>query len=111
MGLTEHTGHGVPTIIKKYGKDVFDITDNYIKCRIPYDKKVLEMSKKNVGLNVGLNKTEKAVLGLLIEDADMIAKEIGVSKRTIERAFISLQQKGKIERIGSKRDGSWTVIG
>lgn len=39
MGLTEHTGHGVPTIIKKYGKDVFDITDNYIKCRIPYDKK------------------------------------------------------------------------
>ena len=73
------------------------------------------MSKKNVGLNVGLNKTEKAVLGLLIENADrnadMIAKEIGVSKRTIERAFISLQQKGKIERIGSKRDGSWRVIG
>ena len=66
-------------------------------------------------MNVGLNKTEKAVLGLLIEDADrnadMIAKEIGVSKRTIERAFISLQQKGKIERIGSKRDGSWSVIG
>ena len=68
----------------------------------------------NVGLNVGLNKTEKAVLELLIEDADrnadMIAKEVEVSKRTIERAFVSLQQKGKIERIGSKRDGSWIVV-
>ena len=42
------------------------------------------MRHKNVGLNVGLNKTEKAVL--------------------------SLQNKSKIERIGSKRDGSWKVI-
>ena len=57
------------------------------------------MRQKNVGLNVGLNKTEKAVLRLLIDNADrnadMIAAEIGVTKRTIERAFASLQQKGK----------------
>ena len=74
----------------------------------------MEQRNKNVGLNVGLNKTEKAVLGLLIEDseknADMIAKHIGVTKRTIERTFVSLQKKGKIERIRSKRDGRWVVI-
>lgn len=73
----------------------------------------MKLSNKNVGLNVGLNKTEKAVLGLLIEDSDrtanMIATEIGVTKRTIERTLVSLQ-KGKIERIGSKRDGMWVVI-
>ena len=110
MGLTEHTGHGVPTIIKKYGKEIFEITDNYVKCKIPFDKRVLELSNKNVGLN----KTEKAALRLLIEDsdrtADVIAAEIGVTKRTIERTFVSLQKKGKIERIGSKRDGMWGVI-
>ena len=48
-------------------------------------------------------------MGLLIEDldrtADMIAAEIGVTKRTIERTFASLQKKRKIERIGSKHDG------
>lgn len=69
---------------------------------------------KNVGLNVGLNKTEKAVLGLLIETpnktADEIASAVGVTKRTIERSFVSLQKKGKIERVGSKRDGLWVVI-
>ena len=58
---------------------------------------------------VGQNKTEKAVLRLLIEDldriADMIAAELGVTKRTIERTFASLQKKRKIERIGSKHDG------
>ena len=67
-GLTEHTGHGVPTIIKKYGKEVFEITDNYIKCRIPYNKNVLEMSRQSVGINVGINKTEKAVLEILISN-------------------------------------------
>ena len=110
MGLTEHTGHGVPTIINKYGKEVFEITDRYIKCKIPFDKKVLELRQKNVGLN----KTEKAVLGILIETPDKTADEmasvIGVTKRTIERAFVSLQKKGKIERVGSKRDGMWVVI-
>ena len=56
----------------------------------------------------------KAVLRMLIEDSDrtanVIAAEIGVTKRTIERTFVSLQKKGKIERIGSKRDGVWVVI-
>ena len=32
MGLTEHTGHGIPTIVEKYGKDVFEIESNYIRC-------------------------------------------------------------------------------
>ena len=70
---------------------------------------------KNVGLNVGLNKTEKAILASLIESsdytADELAEKIGVTKRTIERTFASLQNKGKLERIGSKRDGRWIVIG
>jgi len=114
MGLTEHTGHGVPTIIKKYGKEAFEITDNYIKCRIPYDKNVLEMSGQSVGINVGINKTEKAVLGLLISNPEMTAEEIaievGVTKRTIERTLVSLKKKGLIERIGSNKNGSWAVV-
>jgi predicted transcriptional regulator len=54
-------------------------------------------------LNVGLNKTEKAVLGLLLETPDKtaeeMASEVGVTKRTIERAFASLQKKRKIEEL------------
>ena len=111
MGLTEHTGHGIPTIVKKYGEEVFEIEDNYIRCTIPFDEEVLNKSKNE---NVGLNKTEKKVISLLIEDSeytsDELAAKIGVTKRTIERAYISLQKKKVIERIGSKRDGSWIVI-
>ena len=119
MGLTEHTGHGIPTIVKNYGEKVFEIEDNYIRCTIPFDKDVLDKIKNenvgnNVGNNISLNKTEKKVITLLIENAeytaDELALKIDVSKRTIERTFISLQNKKVIERIGSNRKGSWIVI-
>ena len=68
----------------------------------------------NVGLNVGLNKTEKKVIQFLIENpsftSDNLAEKIGVTKRTIERTLKKLQEKKMIERIGSKRDGNWIVI-
>lgn len=38
-----------------------------------------------------------------------LAEQIGVTKRTIERTFKTLQGKKMIERIGSKRDGNWIV--
>lgn len=40
IGLTEHTGHGIPTLVNKYGKEVFEIEDNYIRCIIPFDEDV-----------------------------------------------------------------------
>lgn len=88
MGLTEHTGHGIPTSIKKYGKEVFEIIDNYIKCRIPYNKNVLEMSRQsvgiNVGTNVGINKTEKAVLEILISNPEKTAEEMTIEIESTE---------------------------
>ncbi|WP_051233638.1 helix-turn-helix domain-containing protein [Butyrivibrio sp. NC3005] len=79
------------------------------------------MSKKNVGIN----KTEKAVLGILISNpektAGEMAVEVGVTRRTIERTLVSLKNKGLIERIGSNKNlrktrfefgkGANTVIG
>ena len=115
IGLTEHTGHGFPTIVEKYGTEVFEIESNFIRCTIPLEKEVIDqINSKNVGLNVGLNKTEKKVIELLIENPSAtsieLAEKIGVTKRTIERTFKSLQEKKMIERIGSKRDGNWIVV-
>ena len=68
----------------------------------------------NVGLDVGLNKTEKKVIEFLIENPNLtsaeLAEQIGVTKRTIERTFKTLQEKKMIERIGSKRYGNWIVV-
>ena len=87
----------------------------HIKCKIPFDINVLELSKKNVGINVGINKTEKSVLSLLISNseitADEMATELGLTRRTVERTLVSLRKKGKIERIGSNKSGKWIIDG
>ncbi len=117
MNLTEHTGHGIPTIVDTYGKDVFEIDDHYIRCTIPFHKDVVSKIVNNfngTGREVKLTKTEKKVLELLIKNSDMIADEladeIGVTVRTIQRAYSSLQKNGYLQRVGSKRSGKWIVL-
>lgn len=119
MGLTEHTGHGIPTIVEKYGEGVFEIGNNYIKCTIPFDEEVVrQINDKNVSYNVvikpSLNNTEKKVVEVLIEYPSMkpleIATKLGVTKRTIERSLKSLKEKEIIERVGAKYDENWVVV-
>lgn len=93
--------------MEKYVKDFFEIESNYISCTIPFEQDVIyQIDNKNVGLN----KTEKKVIELLIEDQSFTSIElsvkIGVTKRTVESTFKSLQEKKMIERIGSKCDGN-----
>jgi predicted HTH transcriptional regulator len=58
----------------------------------------------NAGLKAGLNKTERKVATLLIENPDMTAEEpaarIRAAKRTIERNLASMQKNGALIRAG-----------
>ena len=118
-GLTEHTGHGIPTIVEKYGEGVFEIGNNYIKCTIPFDEEVVrQINDKNISYDVVINasfsNTEKKVIKVLIENPNIksseIATKLGVTKRTIERSLKSLKEKEIIERVGAKHDESWAVV-
>ena len=37
------------------------------------------------------------------------AEQIGVSKRTVSRIFASLQEKGVLRQIGTKRKSNWII--
>ena len=120
MELTEHTGHGIPTIVSKYGREAFQIEDSYINVVIPFDAEVMQQIKNHVGLNVGLNvglkltETQKKVLSILLEDgtqnATSIANMLGVTVRTIERALTELRKSNLIIRSGSRKQGEWVVV-
>ena len=47
-GTVDRSGHGVPTIVDYYGKDIFNIQENYILVTIRFNEKVL--SKIDVGV-------------------------------------------------------------
>ena len=105
LGIVEHTGHGIPKIIEKYGKEALDIHDTYINVIIPFNKKVANTmpSGKNDGKNLSdeLTDNEKRILLELINNPsipyDTLVVELGISRRTVSRVFVSLVEKGFIE--------------
>lgn len=120
MNLTEHTGHGIPTILSKYGEKAFEIEESYILVKIPYNPCVMDKMYENKnphineGVGVELNPTEIKTLKILWDNpnatASDMAQDIHVTKRTIERTLKKLQEKGFLARSGSKKYGKWIVM-
>ena len=114
-GIVEHSGHGVPIVVREYGEKAYTFSENMITVTIPFNKNIL-VKGQNVGINVGinLNKTERLVLDCIKQDkaisAEAIAIKIGVTERTVTRALKKLREEQIIERIGSNKAGYWEII-
>ena len=61
-----------------------------------------------------LNSTERYVLAILKENSEISRDEMAIKTsktiRTVQRALVSLTEKGYIKRIGAKRNSTWEVI-
>lgn len=110
----EQTGHGVPTILSKYGKEAFKISENYLTVTIPFAFKPTWAfaSSKNKEANI-LNDSQKIILDAIENNpnytSEELAKEVNLSVSTIKKSAIKLQEYGFIERTGSKRYGYWIL--
>lgn len=138
-GLVEQSGHGVPLVVQKYGKQAYKFEGDFVKVVIPFHQDgyvVIKMKGenfsldnyidehkndgKNVGTNVGinvgikLNKTQSYVLKTIASNPNVtieeIAREMQVSEKTIERAIKFLKDNGIIERVGSTKTGHWKIL-
>ena len=113
LDYIEQTGHGVPLIVSKYGKEVFDITENFITVTIPLNKgKVVkrDLQKKK---GIVLNECDKKILSWMEENSNItvneISRQIGVGATTVTKHIRVLREKGIIKRIGSKKNGQWKI--
>lgn len=119
LGLIEQTGHGVLLIVEKYGKEVFEFLDNFIRVKIPFAYNIGEDIQSvgvNVGVNVGvkLNKTQQQIYNIISNNSHitylLLAKEISKSEETIRRNIKYLVENKLIERVGSDKSGYWKII-
>lgn len=111
----EQSGHGVPTIVEKYGREVFSFDDGMIKVSIPlaYDREDVAVRKNRAFLRKGLTKNQEQVMDYLkkrpmatLQDA---ASGCELSLGGVKKICSRLQEIGVLERKGSKRDGRWIV--
>lgn len=110
----EQTGHGVPTILSKYGKEAFKISDNYLTVTIPFAFKPTwafagEKQSESLVLSDGQNSILEALKRNPRMTGDELAKATGFSVSMIKKSMVKLQEMGLIKRAGSKRYGYWIL--
>ena len=110
LNYIEQTGHGVPLIVSKYGKQAFDISDNFITVTIPFSESK-ETTKKDTN---DISITQNKVLELIKSNSNLtisqITNTLNLGQTTINNALKQLKKLGYIERIGSNKTGYWKVL-
>lgn len=113
LDYIEQTGHGVPLIVSRYGKEVFDITENFITVTIPLNKTQqteFGLEPKEEGV---LDDKDEKIISLMKKDSSIkvneISQKVGLGMTTITKRIRRLKEEGIIDRKGSKKKGHWIV--
>ena len=109
LGIVEQTGHGVPEIVKVYGRDAFEITNNHITVTLKFP---FDLSTKTISRD-GLSESHKKVLQVIINHPSITIKELSVilklSTARLSVLIKELKEMNKIERSGSNKNGYWLI--
>ena len=109
LELIDRTGHGVPLIVKKYGKEIFNISKETIRIFIPLNKKLLE----EIPDNINLNKSELEILNKISINpyitTDKLMNSTNLSESYINKIFKILKEKNILVRVGSNKYGYWKI--
>ena len=117
LGFAERTGHGIPQIISKYGKEAFEITDSFILVTLSYDMEVTSSLDGDEHLNEHLetngNDREKVVIQLIKANPyityDEVSSKLDISIATTRRIFSSLKKKGILVGYRTNRYDKWKL--
>ena len=114
-GYAEQSGHGVPTIVEKYGRGVFSFDDGMLKVSLPlaFERQEVAARKKILLQKRGLTVNQKKVYDALADDGRLSLQEVadrtGLSISGVKKICSKLREYGILTRNGSKRDGTWVV--
>lgn len=108
LDFIEQTGHGVPLIVRRYGKGAFTFLDNSITVTIPF-----AFAPSFVSLRPELSASQTKLLAVLNENPTLTLKQLsaatGLGRTRVVQLLSDLKQAGRIERVGSSRSGYWKV--
>lgn len=113
LDYIDQTGHGIPLIVKNYGKEAFYISEHTVIVTIPLNKELLEKTL-NEQANTELNEAEIKVLSLIKNNNKLkmvdFVKMTNYSESYINKILRSLKDKEYIERLGANKNGSWRIL-
>ena len=115
-GLAEHSGHGVPTIVRHYGREAFHISDNGMTVRIPFafvPDYVKARRESDIKPSVS-DPTHSRLLVYLESHPEAkltdAAEELGMSYSSVKKAVALIKSEGRLRNDGTNRNSRWTVL-
>lgn len=115
LGYVEQSGHGIPLIISNYGKQAFDIMENFINVTIPFNYEKKNAAGAEIQNKVIINDAEQMVVEYIRQNSSITIKELveasGYSDGYVRKILASLKEKKIIERRGGNKTGEWIVVG
>ncbi len=114
LGYVEQTGHGVPLIISNYGKQAFDIMENFVNVTIPFTHEKNIGNEADMPNDVYINEAERQLIELISQCPSITIKDLvstsGYSDGYVRKLLTSLKVKRIIKRQGGNKIGHWVVI-
>ena len=133
MDLCEQLGSGMKKILRIYPQSVFSVSEHFIDVRFDYAEEAMKILREqnqadnqkpnvsddrindriNVIINGKITEIKRNIMELISEQpnatTDMFCQKTGKTARTVSRALKSLQEKGYLKRIGSRKSGVWEI--
>ena len=129
LSLMEQTGHGVPLIVREYGRDAFEFLDGFLRVTIPFNRETdagTEMFSEKTSGNVSgkisgkekvsgknISGTSEKILHLILEQPDItlpeLSRQTGRTERAVSYNLRKLQDEGRLTRVGGRKLGYWQV--
>jgi predicted HTH transcriptional regulator len=109
LGYVEQTGHGVPLIIGNYGKQAFDVMDNYVNVVIPFKEDIRD--NKNMEAELTLSEGQRKIYTLIQNNPEYTIKDLvresSFSDSYVRKIIAYLKEQKYIQRVGSNKTGYW----
>lgn len=115
-GLTEQSGHGVPVIVRRYGREAFHLSDNGVVVTIPFsfEPDYVSVRRETERSRAGLDPDSARVLAYLEANPEaklsQAADASGMSLSSVKKVVSSLKRDGVLRNDGTNRNSRWVVL-
>lgn len=113
LDLMEQTGYGIPLVTKKYGKEVFEFLDFFLRVTIPFAFEIESDEQKEDTRKKTREKTREKIVQAINNNPCITTSELAamlnISSKGVEWQIKQLKEKGIIHRVGADKGGHWEI--
>jgi predicted HTH transcriptional regulator len=127
LEYVERLGSGIPYIVNKYGRDIYNFMPSVVRFSLPYSPASIKSIKLadnkqdkmdttggiTGGITSGITQSQLSVLNLIKSDERIsiskIAEKLKINRSAVQKHIEKLKEIGVLQRKGATFGGKWVI--